>query len=387
MKAQLSDTLVKTLPPPPTRSFLCWDEQATGFGIEVTAKGHRSFIVAYRVNGRERRFTIGAFPEWTTTAARKEAQRIRRESRVNGTDPLALIQAAREAPTLADLAVRYSEEHLSKKRPKTQVGAKRMLDNHVLPAWSNKKVSEITFTDVDALHRAVTRRGATYQANRVVALVSKMFNLAIRWGWRADNPCTGIERNPEPPRERYLTEAELAQLKAVLAAHEDQQGVNAIRLLLYTGARSSEVLSATWAQFDLDVGVWVKPSAHTKQKRTHRVPLSEQALELLRGMCREGDYLFPGRGVAHRVDLKKPWAAICKAAKLHKVRIHDLRHAYASVLASSGQSLPVIGALLGHTQPATTARYAHLLDAPLRAATNAAGRAIRNAKPTVSRVK
>jgi len=155
--------------------------------------------------------------------------------------------------------------------------------------------------------------------------------------------------------------------------------------LLLTGARRGEVLAATWDQFDLEAGVWIKPSSHTKQKREHRVPLSAPARRLLADMRAEAErrakerqrelskYVFPARvGGGAMVEIKSAWAALCRAAKLECVRIHDLRHTYASVLASAGLSLPVIGALLGHTQPGTTARYAHLFDDPLRAATERA---------------
>jgi integrase len=216
-----------------------------------------------------------------------------------------------------------------------------------------------------------------------------MFSLAIRWRWRPDNPCRGIERNPENKRTRYLSSDELGRLTAALAAHEDQQAANIIRLLLLTGARKGETLAAKWEDFDLEAGVWTKPGATTKQATEHRVPLSAPARQLLAGMPREGEYLFPGaRARGHRVDLKGPWPAICKAANLKGVRLHDLRHTYASVLASSGQSLHVIGALLGHTQPSTTHRYAHLLDDPLRAATETAGAVITGApKARVARVR
>ena len=128
-----------------------------------------------------------------------------------------------------------------------------------------------------------------------------------------------------------------------------------------------------WAHLDLEAGVWVKPSAHTKQKKSHRVPLSAPARQLLAALPQTSEYVFPGRIEGHRVEIKNDWASICKAAKLEGVRVHDLRHSYASFLASAGLSLPIIGALLGHTQTQTTARYAHLFDDPLRAATERVG--------------
>jgi len=213
-----------------------------------------------------------------------------------------------------------------------------------------------------------------------------MFVLAIHWKMRTDNPTKHIQRNTEQPRNRYLSGDEMRRLTEALAAHPNQIAANAVRLLLLTGARRGEVLGATWDQFGLKGGVWTKPSAHTKQEREHRVPLSAPALKLLVDMRTDAEqraaekrrdvspYVFPARvGNGPMVEIKTAWAALCKAADISGVRIHDLRHSYASMLASAGLSLPVIGALLGHTQPNTTARYAHLFDEPLRAATERVG--------------
>ena len=172
--------------------------------------------------------------------------------------------------------------------------------------------------------------------------------------------------------ERYLTLDELQALLAAPGRLPNQSSADAIRLLNVTGARRGEVLNATWDQFDLTAGLWVKPAATTKQKKLHRVPLNATARGLLGRMKAEatGPLLFPGRRVgAAQTNVKRTWAGVCKRAAIQGVRVHDLRHSYASYLASSGMSLPVIGALLGHSSPATTNRYAHLLDQPLRDAT------------------
>jgi len=204
---------------------------------------------------------------------------------------------------------------------------------------------------------------------------------------RSDNPTQGVERNNEERRYRYLSGDELCRLTDALATHSSQSAANAIRLLLLTGARRGEVLSATWDQFDLEIGTWTKPSSHTKQKREHRVPLSAPVRQLLAEMREAANnrhahwqppeaspYLFPARsGDGSMADLKSSWTAICRTANLQGLRLHDLRHTYASVLAGAGFSLPLIGALLGHTQSQTTARYSHLADDPLRAATERAG--------------
>jgi integrase len=384
MAHRLTDAIVKALPTPERGNRITYDSDVKGFGCRVTAAGARGFVLNYRTRaGRERRYTIGAFPAWKTIAARTEAAEwLKRIDR--GEDPLADLEAERAAPTVADLCARYQTDHLPKKRPSSQKSDRQMIERHILPALKHVRVATLTFSDVDGLHRKITAAGTPIRANRVIAVLSKMLSLAIRWGWRPDNPAKGIERNAENKRHRYLAPEELARLTAALAEHKDQQAANIIRLLLLTGARRGEVQAARWADIDLERGVWTKPGATTKQKTLHRVPLSDAAVQLLTGIRDgtdgAGEFVFPGpRG--HRAEIKQNWSAICEAAGIVGVRMHDLRHTYASVLASSGLSLPVIGALLGHTQPATTARYAHLFDDPLRAATERAA-AIITGKPS-----
>ena len=242
--------------------------------------------------------------------------------------------------------------------------------------------------DIAALHRKISST-AGHQANRVVAVLSRMLNLAIKWGWRADNPAKGTERNPEEKRHRYLSSAELDRLTEALAKHWDKQAANIFRLLLLTGARRGEVQSMQWGDLELEVGVWTKPGATTKQRTLHRVPLSAPVRQLLADLERErgdSEFVFPGRLGGHRVEIKAAWRAICKAARIRDLRIHDLRHSYASQLVSAGFSLPTIGALLGHTQPATTHRYAHLADDPLRRATETVGAVIAR-KPSAEIVR
>lgn len=371
MTTRLTEQTVKALPAPAAGNRITYDDDPRGFGVRVTRGGAKAFVLNYRINGRERRITIGRFPDWTVAAARDEAKRLRRRVDV-GEDPLRVRIEARDAPTMANLCDDYLERHAPKKR--TGADDRRRIERVIRPRLGRRLAAEITTRDIEDLHRSM--KAAPYEANRTVAQLHKMFELAIRWEWRADNPCKGIERYPEEKRERYLTPDEIGRLAGALAEHPDRVAANAVRLLLLTGARKSEVLRATWEQFDLEAGVWTKPSSHTKQKREHRVPLSPPALQLLSDMrrYRKGDLVFPGRGPDEPIkDLKRAWPAICKRAELRGVRVHDLRHTYASILVSSGLSLPVIGRLLGHTQAVTTARYAHLYDDPLREATSRVG--------------
>ena len=220
-------------------------------------------------------------------------------------------------------------------------------------------------------------------ANKCLALLSKMFNMAERWGWRSEgtNPCRHIDKYKSQPHERFLSENELARLAEALAAAEKDETetpfvVAAIRLLIFTGARMGEILSLEWAQVDFDNTMLFLPETKTGKKVVY---LSAPALKALANVPRiDGNpfVICGARDRAHLVNLHKPWARIRKSAGLEDVRIHDLRHSFASTAAAGGLSLPIIGKLLGHTQAATTERYAHLAADPLRAANEAIGQRI-----------
>jgi len=376
---RLTDRLAKACSAPASGNRIIYDSAVTGFGLRTTAGASKAFVLNYRTAGQEHRITIGSYPAWSVTAARQEAQRLRRRIDT-GDDPMAFRKSEREAPDMMALCKKYIEMHLPKKRPSSQRSDLGMIRNYIGPGIGALRVSKVRYTDIERLHRQVSEN-APFQANRMVALLSKMFSLAIKWGWRADNPASGIERNPEQPRNTYLTSEQAQRLARILECHPNRPAANAAYLLMLTGARRSEVLAARWEQFDLGAAVWTKESSHTKQKRYHRVPLSDLAITLLRQMSAtsESEFLFPGPGKRlHMIDIKKFWASACEDAAISGVRLHDLRHTFASVLVSQGEGLPVIGALLGHTQQQTTARYAHLFDAPLRNAANKAAAILQN---------
>lgn len=377
MAQRLTNKMVQSLSVPPVGNRIAYDDELRGFGARVTAAGAKAFILNYRINGRERRYTIGGWPEWNTSAARDEAKRLKRDVDL-GIDPLSDRLEARNAPTIGRLCDDYLERHAPKKR--TGEEDRRKIERTIRPRLGRRLVAEIGLRDIEDLHRSMTK--TPYEANRTLAVLSKMFSLAVKWGWRANNPCHGVEKFEEQKRERYLSRAEIGKLSDALAAYEHQGSANVVRLLMLTGARRGEVLKARWEQFDLEKGEWIKPSAHTKTKKTHRVPLSAPVRQLLAAIreTSRSEWVFPGRDAGHPLtDIKKCWAAVSKAAEIDEVRLHDLRHTYASILASSGLSLPIIGRLLGHTQPSTTARYAHLYDDPLREATDRVGAVIEGA--------
>src|SRR5215831_4709442 len=333
---RLTDAFIRRLEAPANSNRITYDSAVTGFGARVTAAGARSYVLTYvvRGSGRQRRYTIGGCDRWTATDARAEARRLKALIDQGG-DPLADIEDERAAPTIADLVARFQEEHFPRLRKLSADDYERLLRNYVLPHFSkHRKVADITFADVDALHRKITKTGATYQANRVVAMLSKMFSLAIRWGWRESNPCRSIERNKEHARQRYLASDELARLVEALAKFPDRDIADAIRLLLLTGARRNEVLTMRWEDLNLAKGTWSKPPSYTKQGRPHTVPLSAPACVLLADrMARrkaDGKYVFPGNGSRqHLVNVWHAFRRLCKSAAVEGLRIHDLRHSYA----------------------------------------------------------
>jgi integrase len=348
-----------------------------GFGIRITAAGARAFILNYRTKGGlDRRLTIGGYPTWTVAAARDRARELRRLIDV-GRDPLGEKIADREAPTMRDLAKRAVEEHYSKRRPSTLYDVQGQLDKWILPALGSMKVADVRPADIEKLHARVTSAGSPIRANRVVSTLSKMFSLALRWEYRETNPCRhAVDRNSETARKRYLEPAEFRRLAEVLATYPHKSAAYAVGLLVATGSRRMEVLSADWSQFNLAARTWLKPAATTKQGTDHVVPLNATALDLLDRLepdpQRRHGYLFPCRGPGgHLTDLKNPWAAISRMAGIPDVRLHDLRHSFASAAISTGATLPEVGGLLGHTNAATTSRYAHLYLDRLREITDA----------------
>ena len=377
---KLTKRIVETVRPGETDLFL-WDDDLPGFGLRLRPSGRRSFIVQYRNReGRQRRRVIGRFPIMTVDQARRDA-RAWLVSAQRGEDLAEGVDLNRRAASVADLCDRFIENHA---KPHKKVGSaaedKRLIERHVKPAVGSRKAASVGPGDIERLHKSL---GATpYQANRVLALLTTVFNQAelelrkARPDWI--NPCRKVKRYKEEKRRRYLSSAELAELGKALVVAEAEglataEAVAAIRLLIFTGCRRGEILSLEWDQVDIAARRLRLADSKTGAKDVH---LSPPAIEVLRGLRpREGNpYVIPGRRKgAPLQNLKDAWARIRDRAKLRNLRLHDLRHSFASVGAGAGLSLPIIGALLGHSQPATTARYAHLAADPLQEAVDLVG--------------
>lgn len=382
-RMKLTKTAVDAIAPEAER-FTVWDTELPKFGVKVQPSGHKSYVVRFRPDGGGRKASmkeaqIGVHPVVTVQEARALARTMLAEV-TKGGDPLADRQARRKAANVNELMEFYLGEYAdaANLRPATIAGARSVLVRFAAPVIGTMKVSDVTAGDIRRVKAAAFKESGPYQANRTLAALSSAFTRAVENGWRDGNPVFGIERYPEERRERYLSAAELARLFAALDSYEDQHAANAIRLLLFTGARRNEVLHASWSQFDLDNGVWTKPSAHTKNKKQHRLELAGPALDVLRSMRAAdpfGVWLFAGTDPTKpRADLKRPWAQVRKRAALDDVALHGLRHTAASYLLDAGATLAQVGGVLGHTQPATTARYAHLVENAQRRAMESAGR-------------
>jgi integrase len=382
MKERLTKSSVEAIEPAP-RDVYAWDDQLPGFGVKVTPAGARIYILKYRHRGAQRWLTLGRHGEVTVAAARQKA--LRERGRVaDGEDPAAARAAKTAAPTVDDLANRYLLEHAeSHKKPRSAEEDRRNLRLHVRPALGAVRVADVTRQDILKLHHAM--RETPGAANRVVALASMMFGLAQEWGMRPEgsNPCRRIKKFKERARDRFLTGDELRRMgEALLDAEgtgEHPTAIAIIRLLVLTGCRLSEITTLQWEFVDIERSCLRLADSKTGAKV---VRLGAPALDLLANLPRLAatPYVFPaarrGRGPGHFVGVNHIWLRIRAKAGLHDVRLHDLRHTFASWSVMGGTTLHVTGALLGHRQPQTTARYAHLAEDPVQAAADRVAAAI-----------
>ena len=337
-----------------------WDGELTGFGLRVRRSGRKSYVVQTRIAGKLCWFTIGPHGPLSPDQARARALEILASAK-KGIDPRDA-NALREAePSMADLGRRFLEEYVPVHcKPSTREEYSRSVRLFVDPVIGELRVPEVQRKDIAALHHGL--RDKPYQANRTLGVLSKMFSLAEVWGWRPDgsNPCRHVKRYKEHKRERFLSPEETERLGQVLRDAEEEMpsAVAAFRLLLLTGCRMSEIRDLRW-EYVKDDCIEL-PDAKTGGRV---VPLGPEARAVLSSIPRDEDnpWVIAGRlPGSHLTDLQRPWRRIRKQAGLEGVRIHDLRHSFASRALALGESLTMIGKLLGHTQVQTTARYAHL---------------------------
>jgi integrase len=385
---RLPDFLRDLNPPPAGNKVgyrLIRDPDTRRLHLRITKTGAKSWV---HIGARS--YTIGSYGDWPYRLAREEAQRLNRLVDT-GQDPHHERDAQRGAPIVAELIETYLLDLDSKDPPKvrasTRAEYKGIIAQWIMPHLGKRRVSDVAKEDIEKLHSLITKtgktRGTPNRANRVLALISTLFNFGINKKICTENPAKGVEKNREQERNRFLSSDEFDRLIAAMADCRYPQSWRALMLLVLTGARRGEVLGMQWKHLDLTAGVWTKPPPSVKQDRWHIVPLSDPARDILLAIRSEVDaraartgkpgsrWVFPAAGRKDQpvTELKTAWKNLCKRAGIEDFRLHDLRHQYASYLASTGAGLPIIGKLLGHSQARTTQRYAQIALAAARTET------------------
>jgi integrase len=391
---KLTKRLVTSLQANPDRAVVVWDTSVKGFGISVSRRGVKSFVLNYRADGQERRYTIGRFGEWTAERARDEAAQLK-AAVGRGEDPLAKRRERRKQtdtapPTVADLATRVLAEHYAKKSESSRRNAEMLFRLYLVEPLGSRLVEDVTWQDIDAIHRKL---GAAhpFMANRLLSIASKAWALAARWGWfpqDRSNPAARHDRFAEPSRGRGLSRKELGRIGAALRLEEDGAAVAAFKFCLFTGARPGEVISARWESLDIAARTWQLKAAKTGPRV---VILGEAAVEVLAGLTKRGPWVFSRQGASgeHLPSLRPLWLRVTARAELPAdVRLYDAsRHAFGTVAAELDVDREVRKLLMGHA-PGTDAhdRYTHRSRSLVEAADRVSGwlRAALDRKPEPS---
>ncbi len=379
---------------PNGRDYFLWDAELAGFGLRVFASGKRSYLIQYKRHGRTRRLTIGPHGALTPDEARRRAAKLFAEL-ADGGDPAEKRAEARRDLTVAELCDLYLAEGTAVLKSGTLATYRSAVERHIKPLLGKRRLGALTRGDIEKFQAdvasgrtAVDQRtgcrgrarvtGGKVIAGRATAYLASILSFSVRRGLRADNPAQGVRLLNADKRERFLSPVELARLGDALAAAERESAnsafVAAVRLLLLTGCRKNEILRLRWSEVEPERGLLRLSDSKTGAKV---VPLGAAALEVLANLPRTGDYVLPAStGSGHAVGLQKFWERLRRRAGLDDVRLHDLRHSFASVAVAGGDSLFLIGKVLGHRQARMTERYSHVRDDPLRAVADRASATI-----------
>jgi integrase len=399
--ARITKTIAEAAPPDPSKDTYIWDGELKGFAVKVTKRGARSYLIQYRLhgrNGRTRRVTLGKHGTITTDQARKEAKRLLGEV-ASGLDPAETIAELKRDITVGALCEIYLSsldkgEILNRsgdpKKPSTIATDKGRILRHIKPLLGRKRLKAIEQNDIKHFMRDIaagktatdikTRKqgraivkGGKGTATRTVGLLSGIFSFAVEQGYRKDNPVHGVKRFPDAKNKRFLSIVEMETLGDTLRASldngENPKAIAIIRILCFTGCRKGEIESLKWSDVSFEGKCLELSATKTGDKK---IQIGPPAIELLSSLPRQDQsiYVFPGDKGGYYVGLPKVWERVRGNANLNDVRLHDLRHSFGSIGVGAGISLPIIGKMLGHSQAETTQRYAHLADDPLRQATD-----------------
>lgn len=368
--------VIESLPIPEKGARYYYDSALRGFAVAVSAGGTRAFYLYRKVQGKPERFKLGRYPDLTPEQARKRAEEyIGRVAR--GSNPAEEKRAVRAEDSLGGLFERFIELH-AKPRKRTWADDVAQFERY-LSGWRDRRLSEITRSDVQKLHAKLGEVHGIYTANRALALLRSLYNRAIDWGYEGINPATRVKAFREHSRDRFLQPDEMPRFFEALAGEPDTTR-DFFTLAILTGARSGNVKAMRWADVSLDRQEWRIPE--TKNGTVHVVPLGAEAMQVLlsRKLRTAGSYVFPSHGrTGHLAEVKKGWERVVKRAALGDLRIHDLRRSLGSWQARTGATLAIIGKSLGHKSPAATAIYARLDTDPVRESMQRATAAMLNA--------
>nr|WP_272214084.1 site-specific integrase [Marinicella sp. W31]MDC2876077.1 tyrosine-type recombinase/integrase [Marinicella sp. W31] len=409
-KPRLTKQVVDGLPAT-GKDYVEWCGKLSGFGCRVRGNGHKTFIVMYRAGGRNavpRKVTIGTYGKLTVDQARVEASKILAKAQL-GEDVAAERAKQRAEMTVSELCDEYMQEGVEHKKPTTIQSDNSRIEAHIRPLLGRRRVGAVSRADIERFLRDVAQgktarekktgkrgrsivKGGRGTATRTVRLLGGIFTYAVRRDYVQDNPCRGVQLYRDGRGDRFLKPEEFRRLGETLklaeteglpwkfkegrkAKHRPKRPENqreifsphviaAIRLLMLTGCRLREILHLRWQEVDFERGILNLPDSKTGQKK---IVVPRAAIEILSGLKRSSCYVIAGNNPDKpRADLQRPWQRITEHAELQGLRLHDLRHTYASIGAESGMGLVILGKLLGHRSTATTQRYAHLGDDPLK---------------------
>jgi integrase len=365
--AKLTKRLIDATPFPRTGQVFLRDDNLKGFALRLTP-GSKTFVLEKRIHGRPRRMTLGSYGALTVEQARIAAQEKLGQVAL-GEDPAQARQDQHKEWTFADLESAYLSRHGPYKKASSLKNDRSLLKWHLHP-WRPRKLSAITHDDVTRLHSAMGGKGTPTHANHAVRLVRTMFNKALEWGtYRGPNPAVGVKFFDNVKRDRFLHPDELPRFFAALKTEANIYIRSAFLTSLLTGARKMEVLTLKWEDLHFDQGLWYKPNTKSGEPQYLPLPVPLQKLLLSLPRLTDNPYVFPSRVKGqHLKNVYSAWYRILKEAKLENVRIHDLRRTMGSWLTLHGETLSLVGKVLNHRDPATTAIYARLELEPVRAA-------------------
>jgi len=363
MRINFTKTVIDNLMPTQKR-YKIYDVTIPKLAVIVTEKGTKSFVVIKRTATESIKVTIGHYPDVTIQQARTQAIFILKEI-AEGKNPNEKKRKFRQEMTLKELFDMFMERY-SKRVKKSWKYDEREIPKH-LGCWFNRKISTITKPQVQKLHEKISMENGMYQANRTLERLKSMYNRAIDWGWDGTNPCNGIKKNKEVKRDRFLRPDELPRFFTALQNETNEVARNYIWMLLLTGARKTNVLAMRWDEIDFELQMWRIPD--TKNGEPVNIPLTSLAMQLLKSIKHESEWVFPSStsSAGHLQDPKKAWNRILKQAEIENLRIHDIRRTLGSYQAITGASLHVIGKSLGHKSSISTQIYARLTTDPVRA--------------------